>query len=218
MHIEEFYIEDLDLHYFVSLNKIMVNKNDLTLTEFFKLIQSIQDEYENVIIQFFNDEYVLNEDHIHSAIYFVQKAFTEELNISQSKNIELLLYLAANRQINQAIQYFGITNEQFNKKELNCCLISLQNNLLDVMDKGLKKLNATKSKFELSANDPQKLERIKYVFKFNDEQIKTVLESYGSRIKTSKTLLQKKDLAEKVFLDLICEQMALLSLEKVKLE
>lgn len=218
MKTEEFYIDDLDLQYFVGLGKLTIQGKKPSLDHLFKSIESIQKAHDQVVIQFFNDEYVLNEDHVYSAIYFVQNAFASNLNIATSKNIEFLLYLAANRQISMAMKFFGITTEHVNQRGLNFCIISSQDNLTPILQELLQTLKAEESELELGKNDLPKLQKITNLFKFNEEQIKTIMESYGIKKKTLPILLKDTDMAEKVLLDLIGEEMALLSLEKIKLE
>ncbi|MHA1725533.1 MAG: KEOPS complex subunit Cgi121 [Promethearchaeota archaeon] len=218
MIVEKFYIEDLDLLYFVGLCQLNLQKNNIDLDSAFKVIDSIQKKNDQGVIQLFNDEYILNEDHIYSAIYFVQKAFANDINISQSKNIELLLYLSANRQINNALKYFGITNEQLLKKRIHCCIISYENNCEELLKEIKEQLNARECDVKFESLTSNKLEKIKNFYKFNEEQIKIILASHGLKYGSLNTLYSKPEIAEKVFLDLICEEMALLSLEKVSLE
>ncbi|MHA1805765.1 MAG: KEOPS complex subunit Cgi121 [Promethearchaeota archaeon] len=218
MIVEEFYIEDLDLLYFVGLCQLDLQKSNLDLDSAFKVIDSIQKKNNQVVIQLFNDEYILNEDHVYSAIYFVQKAFANNTNISQSKNIEFLLYLSANRQIINALKYFGVTNELLLKKRIPCCIISSENNCEKIMKEVEEQFKTKECDVKFESLTSNKLEKIKNFYKFNKEQIKIILESHGIKQGSLNTLYSEPEIAEKVLLDLICEEMALLSLEKVSLE
>ena len=143
MIVKEFNIQDLNLHYYVGIYQIKINldrfiatdkidNKEKILNQFFNIIKEIQDKYENSVVQFIKDKYILNQDHIFTACYYLEKAFLQNKNISNKKNIELLLYLATNRQINKSIKGFGIDYSDLNKDKLTYCIISPQNNLNNI--------------------------------------------------------------------------------------
>ncbi|TFF88790.1 MAG: hypothetical protein EU548_08435, partial [Promethearchaeota archaeon] len=123
---KKFTISDLDLTYSVGISQIHFNCEDFqekgplenteeVLHELLKIIGEIQEKYSGSVINLLNDEFILNEQHIFKAAYFTLKAFSEEINISNQINIELFLYLAADRQIKNAIHAFGLSEEILDK-------------------------------------------------------------------------------------------------------
>ena len=116
MIIKSMKIDELELNYSIGINQIKIDLDNLVglhklnneneiLDFLLNLCEEIQDIYGDTMVQFFSDEYVLSQDHILTASYYVQKAFYNEANISKSKNIEFLLYIATQRQIKNAIEW-----------------------------------------------------------------------------------------------------------------
>ncbi|MHA2364876.1 MAG: KEOPS complex subunit Cgi121 [Candidatus Hodarchaeales archaeon] len=60
----------------------------------------------------------LNIYHLKSAIWHSWKAFQNQLNIAERLSVEFLLYLSGQRQINKALNLFGITDSL-----LDCALV-----------------------------------------------------------------------------------------------
>ncbi len=215
MIIKKFEIKERDITYYVGINQLKINPKLFTLTQFFKIIEEKKNN--DVVIQFFNNKHVLNSEHVFNACYFLQKAFLNNFNISNKKNIELLLYLATNRQIKIAIQDFGISEDQFNTGLINLCIISSKDDL-DLINHGIEKaLNANKVKLTLNDYSLKKYEMIKKYFKISDNQINSILNSYETKIIAK---IRDKDIPVlyQALNDLICERMTLLSLEGVNLD
>ena len=226
MIVKEFNLADLNLKYFVGINQIsfdlvklltknkIKNEND-ALDYIFDVIDHIQDSFQESTIQIFSNQYVLDQNHIFQASYFVELAFFNKLNISNKKNIEFLLYLATNRQIKISIEAFGIRHSDLERGELSYCIISHKNNLHEINDQILQNLFAKDSEVKLNHKSFDKYQKIKNFFEIMDNQIKVVLNSYG--IKTNNKEFTNYTLNDLYLAlnDLICEKMTLLSLEKI---
>jgi tRNA threonylcarbamoyladenosine modification (KEOPS) complex Cgi121 subunit len=221
MITREFDIPDLKMQFFAGISQIDIDLIRITTQEKIKkesdivdfLINfsgKIQNKYKDSILQFFSDTFVLNEDHIFAACYYVQKAFFNNQNISNKKNIELLLYLASNRQIKNAVNAFGITIDDLNKKKLSYCIISSKNNLISINNEVVEYFNAKELEFNLNDESLEKLNRIKNYFEISDNQINVVLNSFDNMGLNNNEL----ELSFNALYDLICEKMALLSIEK----
>ncbi len=109
-------INELDLKYSVGISKIQMGLNSLSLEDLFKLIEDIQKDKKGSMIQFFNDELILNSEHVFNACYFTIKAFNNGINISNQKNLEFILYLATKRQIKQSLNHFGLKSIHLSNK------------------------------------------------------------------------------------------------------
>jgi tRNA threonylcarbamoyladenosine modification (KEOPS) complex Cgi121 subunit len=216
MIIKKFSITDLDLTYFVGLNQIKLNNKEFELTQLFELIEELQTSYMNSIIQIFNDKYIINQDHVFTACYYVQKAFLHNINISKKVNIELFLYLATNRQITLSIEAFGVSEINLEKKFLSFCIISPNDNITEINKTLIKNLEAEEIYLTLNDKTIEKFKRIKNYFEINDNQIMSVLKSYGLKVKDITLMNGSLDNHFLALNDLIYEKMALLSLEKVK--
>lgn len=226
MIVRKFNIDELNLEYFVGINQIKMDfdkfldfsktdDEENTLNQFLNFIEEIQNKNENSMIQFFKDKYILNQDHIFTACYYLQKAFLQKINISNKKNLELLLYLTANRQINKSIEVLGIDYSDLIKNNLIFCIISPVDNLNSINNEVLRILSAEEIELRINYQSHSKLNSIKEFFKISENQFLPILSSYGIKIKTSEFSLNSMFSA---LYDLICEKMALLSLEKTKVE
>ena len=224
MIVKAFNIKDLNLKFFVGINQIKLNLNrflefysidnkENALSHFFTILEEIQNKYKNSVIQFMKEKYILNQDHIFTACYYVEKAFLQKTKISNKKNIELLLYLAANRQINKSIEAFGIDYSDLTKQDLTYCIISPLNNLNKISDELSRGLNAEEKEMIINNQSNAKINIIKEYFKISDNQLNSVLKSYG--IITNNSDLNLSIVVNALY-DLICEKMALLHVEKAK--
>ena len=201
-------------NYYIGINQIEIDPKEVQLNKLVELIEVIQSHYEDTILQFFNDRYILNLEHILHACYFVQKAFYTKINISNKKNLELLLYLAAKRQIKLSLECFGVNKYNLQNRRISFCIISLEDNIQQVNIEVNNYLLSNDISLDLENLSMDKFKIVKKYFEFSDNQILTVLKSYGYK----NDIIDIKSLnLENLYValnDLICEKMALLSLEK----
>ena len=215
MIIEEFLIEDMKLKYSVGINQIRLDSRDIELEKLLNLTKEIQNKYKDSYLQFFNEKYVLNTEHIYHACFFTQKSFYYKTNISNQKELEFLLYLATKRQIKDVIKDFGINLEYIKKGLINFCIISSNEIINKISNNVNSVLKAIETKFNLNNLNIEKYHIIKKYFGFSENQINSILKSYNIKIDIENP---NKDNLQFLYLtlnDLICERMALLSLEKV---
>jgi tRNA threonylcarbamoyladenosine modification (KEOPS) complex Cgi121 subunit len=219
--LREYNIPDINLHFFVGINQVKITLNRTldsnriereqeALINFFKIVNIIQEKYKSSLLQFIKEKYILNEDHIFTACYYVEKAFLYKLNISNKKNVELLLYLAANRQINKSIDGFGIDFSDLNRQMI-LCIVSPKNNLNKIYDELSSALSLIEVKLTINDQTTKKIDLIKDYFEISDNQINIILKSYGIISSYSDLSLNSITLA---ICDLIFEKMALLCVEK----
>ena len=224
--VKNFYIEDIGLEYFIGINRIKLdlhqiskvkklNNEDKALDLFFNLIDEFQAQSEVLLIQFIKDKYILNQDHVFLACYYVLKTFFYKTNISNKKNIELLLYLSTHRQIKKGFESFGINLQDLNKGELTFCIISKINNLSHINKALMQYLSANELELEINNLSTEKLKRITEFYDLSDKQITSVLNSYGIKKKSHIEIKNDMNSLSLAVFDLICEKMALLNLEKI---
>ena len=224
--IKEFNVSE-NLKYFVGINLISIDLTKLldenklenqaqVLDIIFDVIEKVQTTFKKATIQFFSNKYVLGQNHIFNAFYYMEKAFLNNINISNKKNIEMLLYLATKRQIKIGIEAFGIRYLDVKKGELHYCIISHENNIHEINEEILHLLQAKELKLNLNHRSFDKFDTIKTFFEITDNQIITVLKSYGISNKNKDPMSYNLEDLYLALNDLICEEMALLSLEKIK--
>jgi len=200
--------------YYVGINQIEIDPKEVQINDLVELIQVMQSHHEDTVLQFFNDRYILNSEHILHACYFVQKAFCTKNNISNSKNLEMLLYLAAKRQIKLGLEYFGVSSYNLQNKRISYCIISSVDNIKQLNSEINKNLHSKDLSLNLENLSVDKFNSIKNYFEFNNNQILTVLRSYGYKNDILDINSLNLESLYEVLNDLICEKMALLSLEK----
>jgi len=215
MIINNFKIKEINLSYAIGINRIKISSPRFNVDHLFEIIEIIHNKYKDSIFQFFDDKYVLNAEHIYNACYFVMKAFLHKKNISNKRELEFLLYIATKRQIKSAIEDFGIDNKKIRDGILNLCIVSSEENLNLINDGIIKTLNASEEETTLNHITIEKYEIIKNYFEITDNQIITVLKSYGIKKNEDSITNEKLNYLSMALNDLISEKMALLSLEKV---
>ncbi len=225
--VKEFYIKEMDLKYFIGISQIefelrkFMEVKELSDQEeasnyFFKKIEELQNKNKESTIQIIKDKYVLNQEHIFVACYYLQKALFHETLISNKKAIELILYLSTHRQISRGIKLFGLDSDDLNKGKFTTCIISPINNLKNILNDLLEFLSAHEIDITLNDLTPKKITEIIQIYEFSDSQISSVLKSYGIKnINRDKLKSNLSDISMVIF-DLISEKMALLNLEKIK--
>lgn len=201
-------------NYYVGINQIEIDKKEVQINELLGLNEIVHSQHKDTVLQFFNDRYVLNTEHVLHACYFVQKAFHDSNNILKKKNLELLLYLAANRQIKLSLEGFGVNDYNLTNKKISFCIISSEDNIKQVNIEIVRSLHSKEISLDLGNLSFDKFNRVQKYFEFSDNQILTVLRSYG--YKSDKKEINSLNLERlyEVLDDLMCEKMALLSLEK----
>ena len=200
--------------YYVGINQIEINPDEVRINDLVKLIEIVQDLHKNTVLQFFNEKHILNIDHILHACYFVQKAFYINANISNKKNLEFFLYLAAKRQIKISLKDFGVIENNLRNRRISYCIITPKNNFNQIQMEISKHLNFKELDINFDDISEEKYKIIKDYFGFSDNQILVILKSYG--IDESEIYAEQVNLQSlfKALNDLICEKMVLLSLDK----
>jgi len=201
-------------NYYVGINQVEIDSKDIHINKLLELIEIVTSNYKNIVLQFFDDKYILNQEHILYACYFVQKAFYAQKNISNKKNLEFILYLAAKRQIKLSLHFFGVKAYNFQDKRISYCIISPEDNMNQLNIEINKYLNSKDISLNLVQLSIEKFKRVKKYFEFSDNQILTVLRSYGYKNDILDINSLKLESLYNALNDLICEKMALLSLEK----
>ena len=226
MIIKEIHIEDRNLSYFIGINQVRLDYNKyLELNKFssdreafdniFKLITTIQDKFKDSVLQFIDDSLILNENHIFSAVYFVQKVFQDKVNISNKKNMELLLYLATKRQIKKGIESFGMKISSLKEGSLTFITISPRNDITEINQEILQLLNAKNGDLSIGSHTIERFNRIKEHFQVKNNQINSVRSSYS--FNQTDNIKENLDSFYLAMHDLLCEKMSILSLEKIKI-
>ncbi|MFW9821636.1 MAG: KEOPS complex subunit Cgi121 [Candidatus Thorarchaeota archaeon] len=221
---KEFIIDHLQLKYYVGISQVRFELNQFikdykitseedTLNYLFKILEEFQNKNKEAVIQLIKDKYVLNQEHIFIACYFLQKALFYDTLISNKNNIELLLYLSTYRQISKGIKSFGLSFNDLKKGTFIICIISPTNNLQNINNEILRMIRASEINATLNNLTFEKIKEILKHFDLSELQIRAVLNSYGIKNINLEKHQNLQHISLAIF-DLICEKMALLNLEK----
>jgi len=216
MIVKKFVLDEMNLTYYVGITQIKKKSTTEPIEKTFQVIKELQNDFNTSIIQFFLDRNVLNHDHIFHACYFVQKATTLNRNISSNQQIEILLYLAANREISKSIKRYGISKESLEAGNVICCIMNNDGDFSEILETISRKLNAVEIPITLESVSAEKFKRIKDLFDVADHQIEIILKSYNVKENIERLLENDVNILVDALGDLLCEKMSLLSLEKVK--
>lgn len=227
MIIKEIQINERKLRFYIGINQISLDYNNYleinklsndkgAFENIFKIISIIQDRYKDFVLQFIDDSLILNENHIFTAVYYVEKAFQDNINISNKKNMELLLYLATKRQIKKGIESFGMKITNLKEGLLTYIMISPENNIIEINQEIINLLRAKNEDLTINIPTIEKYNRIFSHFKINNNQINAVRSAY--RLNIDEKIEENLDSFYLAMYDLLCEKMSILSLEKVKID
>ncbi len=199
--------------------KHKLSENSQVVDCLLNLITDVNKKYPQATLQIFNPELLLSKDLIIRAFYHAQKAFDANINISNQKNIELLLYLSTTRQISEAINRFGI---EINTKKSNSILelvyfIANNEDTIEIIKDELMKNICTKEGSSIITEiSIEKIAKIIDTYGIKTNQIGVVFQSYDIPFKYENAL-EKNNLNDlcNAIQDILLEKMALLSLEKI---
>lgn len=208
-------IHALNLEYFAGIAKLEIKNNQITIDDIFQLIDQIQQNNPDTMIQFFNEKYILNEEHVYRALYFLNKSYLNGTNISNKKNIEFFLYLAANRQIRFALDAFGLDQSILNENILTYCILSPSNNIFELNKIILDKLNANEITISFTDDSIDRIKRMVSFFELSELQLKTIIKSLDAKEIESSVYDVDPIILKEAIMGMITERMALLSIEKV---
>ncbi|MFX0073250.1 MAG: KEOPS complex subunit Cgi121, partial [Candidatus Hermodarchaeota archaeon] len=191
MNVKNFNISEANLNYYIGIGRLSINLDNIlnkqhfseeseVLDFIFKIIEQTQEKHnEEAVIQFFSDNFVIDQNHVYNACYYTLKAFDNNSNILSKKNLELFLYLATNRQIKIGIDAFGITLSDLKKGTLCYCIISFKDNVLEINDDILNLLSTKEIELELNLSSASKLQKIIEFFDINEKQLNIIIKYYG---------------------------------------
>ncbi|MEM2123053.1 MAG: KEOPS complex subunit Cgi121 [Candidatus Bathyarchaeia archaeon] len=75
------------------------------------VMKEIKDPPEGLTVQLLDSRAIAGRNHIYHAVRLCLKAFRRKLSISRNLQVELLLYLAARRQIDDSIRILGVNED-----------------------------------------------------------------------------------------------------------
>ncbi len=157
------------------------------------LLNAIRREQRETAVQMLNAELVATWQHLYFAIINALTAFYTENNISKNIAVEMILYASAQRQIRKAIELMGVRCNTANV----AVVITSENQdaVVSALTSVSKHIGSKPDETVLDLSESKILE-IRSAFKISENELKTI---------------EKSGEIEQGLVDLVCEQMALLS-------
>jgi tRNA threonylcarbamoyladenosine modification (KEOPS) complex Cgi121 subunit len=162
--------------------------------EFFKMIR--QESPSSVKFQSFDARFVATWEHLYFAVLNALTAFKNEQNISNSLEMETMLYASAQRQIRKAVELLGITPDTSNIAVL--IIGEKPETLKSALSIVSKHVNAQPDDTVLELSE-EKTAKIRKTFEISDVEVESVMKKGG---------------LEKTLIDLVIERMALLTTQR----
>jgi tRNA threonylcarbamoyladenosine modification (KEOPS) complex Cgi121 subunit len=159
-----------------------------------RLFRKIQDTLQDTVVQLFDARKIAGWEHIYFAALNSLKVCAENKNISNSIAIETLLFVSAQRQINRALELFGITHESTETAAV--IIAERQDEVIHGLDTIASLISGTHDDMVIELTD-EKLETIKRLFGISDLEIE------------SKSM--SDELTKDVMINLVIEHVALLA-------
>lgn len=158
-----------------------------------EFIQNARKEAGEAVVQFFDAKFIAGPEHLFFAVLNALTAFKNNLNISKSLAVEILLYAAAERQIRNAVKFLGVREET--RDVAVVVLAESREKVIGVLDKLSRIIHASQDESVLEIDD-EKFEAIRKLFNISDLEIEAELE--------------RKGLEKEALKDLVIERVALL--------
>jgi len=141
--------------------------------DFFNKIDAFKKR--NVIIQFFNADLIAGWEHVFFSTVNAYNAFHQKRNISNKIEIEIMLYVSAQRQIKSAIDSFGVNEDTSNLAIL--AIAESEENIEKILYDLMASIGGTMDDSVLEINDHRKFEKICKAFNISLKELKAIRRS-----------------------------------------
>jgi KEOPS complex subunit Cgi121 len=125
---------------------------------------------QHVEVQFFEADLITTQEHLYFAVLNALQAFRSKTNKSKSVAMETMLYAAAQRQIQKAIDKVGVKPET---KAMAVVIVGNSPECVEVMLKELTLCVGSEPDDSVLKLTKLKQQKIKETFQISDEQLKT---------------------------------------------
>lgn len=179
----------------------------------FKIINEIAQKH-NVIIQIYDFDHILCDEHLYHAVYFAYISILTKTNISNNQGLEYLLYASQQRQINVALDTMGF---KFNPNidEQKFVFTITGTNKAEIENSEKEMIGFFKgTEFQQELNEPEivKMKSIMKFFDISEFEVQNSLMSQDFKEDTKLESLDKEQLISAI-INCLIERMTLLSME-----
>jgi len=167
---------------------------NVKITDINELLRRVRKKLKYVHAQFFDARLVASKDHLYFAALNALKAFENGTNRSRDMAIEALLYATAQRQIRNAVDIIGITQNSNDVAVLT--ITETEQQAYDALETISELLSGSRDDAVLKMTE-EKFDDIKRLFRISDRELEANLVGEGFE--------------KKALIDLVLEHVALLA-------
>jgi len=175
----------------------IVGFKDAKIKDTNSLLSLVRERTEDAEVQFFDAELIAGWEHLYFAALNGLKAFENRLNISNSLEVEILLYASAQRQIKKAVELLGIKSSSSNIAAV--VLAETELKAEEILETLSQILDAKRDDSVLELTE-EKFDGIKKLFGISESELNAKLEREG--------------MERKALTDLVIEHVALLAIQR----
>jgi tRNA threonylcarbamoyladenosine modification (KEOPS) complex Cgi121 subunit len=160
------------------------------------IFDKILSKNNDIVIQCINPKGIAGIKHIYHAVRLTLRAFQRNRSRSKNLSVELLLYLAGRRQINESLKFLGLTSNM-----QHILIIAISNSKKEVYDSVNNLILTLGEELPLTFLGKEKISNPKYIidiFSINEEELNA---TYLNPLEDFKNVLEK----------LVLERLALFS-------
>jgi KEOPS complex subunit Cgi121 len=159
-----------------------------------RFLENIRKKVKEAHVQFFDAKLIASHQHLHFAALNALKAFEKKLNISNSLDVEALLYASAQRQIKKAVDVLGIKPDS---SQIAVLVMAENKQRADVALETVSGLMSGERDDDVLELTAEKFEGVKTLFGVSDLEVEAKL--------------RKEGLEREALVDLVIEHVALLA-------
>jgi KEOPS complex subunit Cgi121 len=147
---------------------------DVKIKDVNYIFNTIKNEYEKLVIQLFDADYIAGYEHLFHAILNALKTFNQKRNISDSLEFEILLYASGQRQISKALTMLGIKPVSSNIAAL---ILSQKKERIKTVQETISKLiRGVRDDDVLEIKDGKKMSNLMKTFGITEEVFETEID------------------------------------------
>ncbi len=151
-----------------------------------QVLQAVQGKLPEICVQLVDLDRVAGSRYLFLATYNAIKSFHSKQPISRSLGIEILLYIAANKQITESLKRVGITA---NTRRIGALAVGSSADQVSVAGNFLAELLSTKSRDELVDEwPPGRVDNVRSGFGIGEKELRAIIRKSEARAKAIERL------------------------------
>lgn len=165
---------------------VWISAFDTKLENVEQVLQTVQGKFPGVCVQLVDLDRVAGSRYLFLATFNAIKSFHSKQPISRSLGIEILLYIAANRQISESLKRVGITTDT---RRIAALAVGDSTDQVSVAGSFLAELLNRRSRDELVDEwPPERVDNVRSGFGIGDKELRAIIRKSEVRTKAIERL------------------------------